>query len=275
MVEIFQGTALHSFEVGIRTAVRRQRYLSRARRETGNQPLPHDTDAVRQLRRDGYYVVPNFYSAEFCAELCAEIDRIIAEQPDIVHLDALASDFRVHGAERASEAIRAFHANALCRETGEAYFGASLANLGTLAGRLSAISGNLGSGQGWHRDALHFQYKAMVYLTDVQPDNGPFQVIQASHRLRHGIADTVRGHLVDEPRDRLRPEQVARIIDNGPARLKTLTGSRGTLIMFDSSTIHQGSPIQSGMRYALTNYYYPPSQLTPAMYEHFAPYARP
>jgi hypothetical protein len=272
---MFRGTVLHPLEIGIRTAVRRRRYLSQARTEAGSPPLTRHTDAVSHLRRDGYHVIPNYYSAEFCAELRAEIDRIIAEQPDIVQLDDRKSDFRVHGSERASTAIRKFYADAFCREIGEAYFGAPLTGLGTLAGRLRAISGNLGSGQGWHRDSLYFQYKALIYLTDVQPDNGPFQLIHGSHRLRNVVVDTIRGRLIDEPRDRLQAAQVKRIIANDPGRLRTFTGGCGTLILFDSSTIHTGSPIQSGTRYALTNYYYPPAHLTPAMYEHFAPYARP
>src|ERR1700761_1152617 len=165
MKEVFRGTVLHPLEIGVRTAVRRRRYLSQARAEAAPPALSLHADAVNQLRRDGYHVIPNYYSAERCAGLRAEIDRIIAEQPDVVQQDDLKSDSRVYGAERASTTIRAFHADALCREIGETYFGAPLANLSTLAGRLTAISGNRGSGQGWHRDALHFQYKSLIYLT--------------------------------------------------------------------------------------------------------------
>lgn len=275
MKELFRGTALHPLEIGFRTAVRRHRYLSQARAEAGSPALPLHADAVNQLRRNGYHVIPNYYSPERCAELRAEIDRIIAEQPDVVQQDELKSDSRVYGIERASAAIRAFHTDTRCREIGETYFGAPLTNLSTLAGRLIAISGNQGSGQGWHRDALHFQYKSLIYLTDVQPDNGPFQLVRGSHRLGHVIADTVRGRLVEEPRDRLQADQVERIIASNPGRLQTFTGGCGTLVLFDSSTIHRGTPIRSGTRYALTNYYYPPAHLTPAMQEHFAPYARP
>ena len=37
----------------------------------------------------------------------------------------------------------------------------------------------------------------------------------------------------------------------------TLTGNAGTLILFDGSLIHRGTPILKGKRYALTNYYFP------------------
>jgi hypothetical protein len=274
MAELFVGTGLHALEVGARTIVRRRRYLSQARQGQASPAPAGVAAALGGLRKNGYFVVPGFYSAETCAGLRAEIDRIIQEQGDIVQLDEKRSDYRVHGAERASQPIRAFHEDPFCRGAGESYFDGALGNLGTLAARLTAIQGNLGSGQGWHRDALHFQYKAMVYLSDVGLENGPFQLLEGSHRPWNLLVDTIRGKLVDEPRDRITPEQVARIAGPAQKRLRTFTAKAGTLIVFDSSTIHRGSPIRSGTRYALTNYYYPVQHLTPAMYEHFAPFAR-
>ena len=38
---------------------------------------------------------------------------------------------------------------------------------------------------------------------------------------------------------------------------KTILGTAGTLILVDTSLIHRGSPLLSGKRYALTNYYVP------------------
>lgn len=275
MREIFSGTKLHALEVGARTVVRRQRYLNQARNDPSPQFENMDiASAVAGLRKHGFYAVPGYFSLERCAQLRREIDRIVSEQPDIVHLDDARSDFRVHGAERASDEIRRFHDDGFCRGAGEAYFEASLGNLSTLAGRLTAKPGNLGSGQGWHRDALHFQYKALVYLSDVNAENGPFQLITGSHRPLSVLLDIIRGDLTTEPRDRIAPEQIAKILRGRADRLRTFTAAAGTLILFDSSTIHRGAPIEAGTRYALTNYYFPPSQMTDAMYAHFQPYAR-
>lgn len=276
MREFLTGTRLHAVEVGARTVIRRRRYLAQSKRD---HPCPPDNDkfaaALDGLRENGYFVVPNFYTAETCAELRAEVDRIVEQQRDIVQLDDTRSDFRIHGVERASKRIQAFHDDNFCRAAGEAYFGAALGILSTLAGRLTAVAGNLGSGQGWHRDASHFQFKALIYLSDVGPENGPFQLVERSHRLWNVFTDTVRGNLVREPRDRINPEQIARVLGPAGKRLRTFVANSGTLILFDSSTIHRGSPIKAGNRYALTNYYYPPAQMTPAMYDHFAPFARP
>ena len=56
--------------------------------------------------------------------------------------------------------------------------------------------------------------------------------------------------------------------------MHTFTAKAGTLILFDSSTIHRGAPITAGTRYALTNYYYPPSHITDDTYRAFAPFVQ-
>jgi hypothetical protein len=252
----------------------RWRYFSRARPGPA-RPLPQGSSAILEsLHTHGYAVVPGFYDAARCALLRSEIDRIIREQPDVVHRDKLDSDLRVFGAERASAAIREFHDAPFPIAAGEHYSGRELTCFSTLAGWLSAKAGNLGSGQGWHRDAFHFQYKALVYLSDVGPDNGPFQLLDASHRGARVFFDTIEGGLQRAPNSRITDDQADALVSAQPQRLNTFTAPAGTMILFDSSTIHRGSPIVSGTRYALTNYYYEPEHIVPVVVEKFAPYAR-
>jgi len=97
--------------------------------------------AASALRRPGYLVIPGYYAPERCAALRAEIDRIMAGQPDVVQKDKFDADHRVFGAERASPAIAAFHDDAFLGEVGETYRGGGLVNYTTLAARLSARPG--------------------------------------------------------------------------------------------------------------------------------------
>ena len=62
-------------------------------------------------------------------------------------------------------------------------------------------------------------------------------------------------------------------IEYGHERIKNFTASAGTLIIFDSSTIHRGSPILEGKRYAITNYYYAERLINHSVYAHFHPVA--
>ena len=58
-------------------------------------------------------------------------------------------------------------------------------------------------------------------------------------------------------RTRITEEQVNILLRDEPDRLKTLTAPAGTMVLVDVSSIHRGSPIRSGRRYAMFNYYYP------------------
>ena len=55
---------------------------------------------------------------------------------------------------------------------------------------------------------------------------------------------------------RLSENQVKKIEMNWEKK-KDYKRKPGTVILFNSSTIHRGSPIINGERYSLTNYYYP------------------
>ena len=55
-----------------------------------------------------------------------------------------------------------------------------------LAGNIKYILNGKGSGNGWHRDELFYKYrytKAMIYLNDVNLNNGPFQYLEKSHKI--------------------------------------------------------------------------------------------
>ena len=135
-------------------------------------------------------------------------------------------------------------------------FNGKLIDFQTLAGHLTYVEGNIGSGEGWHRDGYNFQYKAMLYLSDVGINNGPFQIISKSNNIFQALFDNI---LVNKDFDNTRysESEVFKIINKNPTRLKTITGMAGTLLLVDTSNIHRGAPIQTGERFALTNYYYP------------------
>jgi hypothetical protein len=267
-------SALEAFRIGAANLFDRWRYFN-ARRPSIQETLrtPEIESAVNGLRTHGCAVFPNYYSAELCKVLCEGIDWIISNQPEIIQSDQIGADRRIFGSERASSAIATFNNDPFCLAVGQAYARRKLTAFSTLAGRIEARAGNLGSGQGWHRDAFHFQYKAMLYLTDVDVDHGPFQLIEASHHSVHMFADTIRGRLPRSPRSRVTDGQAQELLAATPHRLKTFCKSAGTLILFDSSTIHRGAPLKAGVRYALTNYYYEPEFITPEFAKNFEPFA--
>ena len=58
----------------------------------------------------------------------------------------------------------------------------------TLAAKMPAKN-NKGSGEGWHRDGFFRQFKSMIYLSNVDEDNGPFELILNSQKCQNLIKD--------------------------------------------------------------------------------------
>jgi hypothetical protein len=222
-------------------------------------------DIVSQIRENSFAMIPNFYSEEECQILRDEIDTLIEKRRAEKNLwmDPFEADHRCFAAELDSEVIAKFHNDPFLLSVAENYFRGKIGNSNTLAAKIVYKKGNIGSGQGWHRDANHFQFKAIVYLCDVDIVNGPFQIIKGSHKLGRVLRDTV---IMDaEPlKTRFSDKQVNRLIDRYPDDYKVLTARAGTLIFADVSSIHTGMPLsEGGYRYTLFNYYYPSYMLEP------------
>lgn len=222
---------------------------------------------LNKLNTDGICIVEGFWDDQTCAEARAEVDRIINQYPDSLHSSAKA-DQRVYGANNVSRLIDSFAQHSNLQRVATAYNGEDTRTAFTLAARMPAAAGNQGSGEGWHRDAFLRQYKAILYLSDVGPENGPFQFVKDSYRPRQVLRDIWRGGL-RYMQYRLSEVEVGRIVEGSPERLSTYTAKAGTLILVDTSSIHRGMPIQTGVRYALTNYYFPVRHIDDSMFEKF------
>lgn len=133
--------------------------------------------SLATLRRDGIDIIRGYYSPAQCAELQSKIDSIIASARGAAWVDEEKSDHRVNGAERVSPEVTAFCDDPFIVDVARALSEREVVPRFTLAARLEHKEGGKGSGAGWHRDSLGFQFKAMLYLSDVTMDNGPFQIL--------------------------------------------------------------------------------------------------
>lgn len=228
-----------------------------ANKQSINKLVGYDT-IIDSLKTKGYAVVENFYSEQKCRALREEIDRIhkLHENDGFLWTDKYDADKRVFGAEVDSDLIREFYEDEFLLDVAQNYFGSTMFNSNTLAAKIDATAHNIGSGQGWHRDAHHFQFKAIVYLSDVTIDNGPFQIIEESHRSGNALRNMVTMGIKDMT-TRYTDEQIQKVIDEDLSKYKILTGKAGTLVFADTSSLHTGMPIKKGHRYSLFNYYCP------------------
>jgi hypothetical protein len=220
--------------------------------------------------KNGVVALPGYWSADQCTEARREIDRLELAYPERVHHYSGDADHRMFGVESASPLLEKFHADPFARKFGEVLCGLELYNFATLAGHIHATPSNRGSGEGWHRDAHGFQFKAILYLSDTSPQNGPFEYLIGSHKALAAGIDTALGDLPAYPDTRYTDTQIERL-NRKENRRRSFPASAGTLLLVFTSGIHRGQPLLSGERYALTNYYFHRAAINEGQIEKFAP----
>ena len=209
---------------------------------------------VGAVRSKGFYVLRGYFERSSCAAISREIDAILRDSPDRAVVDTEQSDHRIWGGERASAGIKVFHDDPFLASIGAAYLKTDLRNMTTLAAKLVAREKNRGSGGGWHRDSMYEgQFKAIVYLSDVTINDGPFRYVVGSN-TRVNIMQTLGLHQTSSLKDYQEFDFDAWCERTGH-QIETITGSAGDVVLVDTRGIHRGMPVNAGPRFALTNYY--------------------
>ena len=218
------------------------------------------------LKTQGYSIVHNYMSKEECKKTIIGLKSAFEQYPNFTHKN---DDKRIFGIEQILPGARGLAQNLDLLELGELVNQEQTYCAFTLGNWLE--SGKSGSsGGGWHRDSFYSQYKALVYLTDVTEDNGPFELLPGSHHLRAVLIGIKKAGL-NYMQDRISDAEVCRLEGVLSTPRKIFTGSAGTLVLFNSSSIHRGRPIQLGERFALTNYYIPVSRDLRDVRKQFSP----
>ena len=206
------------------------------------------------LHKHGFVAIPNFYTKEYCESIIHSFDKYESE-----NLNSLMhnSDLRLFHAEVTIKQVNKFFDNQLLNRIASSYIGFPTRNSGCLVNRVPPMSGEFGSGGSWHRDANFPQFKALVYLSEVQETNdGAFQYIARSNRVLPILKDSfLLGRRISNTRWTENEVQQRYSTDG----VKSVLGSSGTLVLFDTSLLHRGAANlnTSKSRYAMTNYYYP------------------
>lgn len=237
------------------SSVRYQRYESKyGQHLSALKTAPIYADVLQQ----GYCVLPNYWTPTQCAKARAEINALLdtERRHDVrVWVDDCQADQRILGANHLSDALDLYRDPDVWRLITQLYGDDDLQGF-SMAARIAAKDGNKGSGQGWHRDScVEFQFKAILYLSDVTEHNGPFQYYQGSAQASEILRlEAEQGIAVDNSRLDAHHEKLQAA--GYQAQLRELCGAEGTLIIADTRGIHRGKPIMTGERYALTNYYW-------------------
>lgn len=208
------------------------------------------SDWFRGLREYGIFKFKSELTSNDLARIKKHIDSVITSGRAKIWVDSVGSDTRIFGAEKL---FMPDYFNSLARRYahyGEKYLGRRIHSFFVLAARMDYVEANIGSGGGWHRDsAFNHQFKVIVYLSDVDESNGPFQYIKQTHspNLLYVFSPTLGESRLDDS-----------VIDRefNPADIVTVTGRAGDAIFVDTKGVHRGRPIEAGSRYAITFYFF-------------------
>jgi Phytanoyl-CoA dioxygenase (PhyH) len=234
--------------------------------------------AADALKNDGVFLIPDYYSSAEADAIVQSIEKVwtqlsFEEQEEIrkscadtkqfgrgvpqaagfrLWIDQQCSDHRIVQAEKIDAAINRFATDEQCHNMGEYHLQARLINQFVMANKVVHKSDNKGSGGGWHRDNKYTNgFKSMLYLTDVNTNNGPFQYLPGTHHLKSYLLQTT------EPgKYQFTEEEIKTLADKHEIEIREVHASAGTLLLFDTNIIHRGKPVADGQfRYAITNYY--------------------
>ncbi len=213
-------------------------------------------DYIEKLKKDGFIIIKNYFSKEKCLKLINILDDFMMNNKDKICIDSNFSDNRVYGAENISLSFRekVDESVKLTKQIGEQYLNQDIDLYMIMANKVIFKDGNLGSGQGWHKDSYTKQFKSIIYLNHVDTNNGPLQIVRNS-RSDIFMLKTFYKLKNKFPSTRFTDDEISSILDNKNEILE-LTAEAGSLILFDSSLIHRGKKLTSKTRYALTNYYF-------------------
>lgn len=208
------------------------------------------------LRRDGCVLIPNFLPKDICTQLIAKGCDTISNQTDHVSMESNGSDSRIYGVDRLIPDYRLETATKILDDCARKFYRTSKIEYFQMLGNITYTENNLGSGGGWHRDSPYsHQFKFILYLNDVDLENGPFEYIKGTHLSKEVINYSRRaGRPLTQYR--FSDLEVEAILNGSDYEVKTLTGNAGSLLVADVKGLHRGKPLQRGARWATTRYYF-------------------
>lgn len=258
--------------IGILRKLYRARVAGKTSSFDGSVKDPRFKKALHELQKFGFAKIPGFFSPETCARMREHIDQVreatqldelikkIDEQPKFgwdtpqgfkVWTDRYRSDFRIIGAEHIHSEIADYFNHSEIRAVGSRYLDRQMKPYFCMANRTEFQPKNPGSGGGWHRDQTYGNgFKSLVYLTDVGPKNGPFQLIPGSHKVTHHIFKTP-----NEDKYQFTHDEVLKMTRGNADAINDLCADAGTVLLFNTNAVHRGKPLEQGTRYAMTNYF--------------------
>ena len=227
------------------------------------------TQILDSIKENGYCIIESYFDIDFCNKAILEIESSVNSYKNETHLtNGSGGDTRLYKFENVSYEAKKFSDDQFLLSIADEYLEKKLSTHFVLAGKLEySEDTKASSGGGWHRDSDGKQFKAMLYLNDVNSNNGPFlfvpnsekidakrQPIKKLNSLLFYIKRFLKYLKIRDPR--YSEKSISNFFRKRKLVPIEFVATKGTVVLFDSSYIHRGKIIEKGLRYTLTNYYF-------------------
>lgn len=216
----------------------------------------------KDLNTTGFHTLDVRLSPDALKDIIQQMDDICAEKDDL-EVNYGGSEHRLWHAHKfmpAAEEFRQFSNAIIPKLEGgmpEAHNILSIRNK-----PLDEDKGELRKGR-WHLDSFNKQLKIFVFLQDVGPNDGPFELIPRTQKMPTKIKHAIQAKYF-RIKDFVQKtgKRGYQHIDDGfityversyPTQIFTVPA--GTILVADTSAIHRAHPVNGGERYAFTSYH--------------------
>lgn len=206
---------------------------------------------LRSVKKDGFCVIEGFLGGEVCKSAREQIDKALMGEIK-TWLGSKSADKRIFGAENISEVAREVFLDGRIDTLLKKLYKSDKIYKTIMMNLTDAVDGNLGSGEGWHRDSgSSQQFKLIFYLNKVENSNGPFQYLLKSQKVLYRLISMLFASVgLDQQRiNDIEIYKLKKLMET-----KSFFGGPGTLIVANTQGVHRGKPLISGKRYAMTVY---------------------
>ena len=219
---------------------------------------PQQREALADLRRDGYAVIKGYWSREQAFDMRDRLEGYLKEGKSRDFDNGAYMRFRDGTRESDSEVRRIYHVDALVPELSKsrndplvfdiaaAYYGAPMYSGVLIFQHNTQTSSDT---RYYHVDWFGREFKAFLYLEDVDEGNGPYTYLRGTHR---SYMIRVKKQIFGGGDTGFTDREIKSVLD----REVQVTGEAGTLILADVRGIHRGSPQIDRSRSILANYTY-------------------
>lgn len=214
--------------------------------------------ALAAVRRDGFAVVPGYWDRERALAMKDKVEEFLKPGADQEYPEGAWLRFwdnrdydqgvrRLYHVEKVIPELTEFRHDPFVFDIVNAYYRQQF-HSGLLMFQHNTQSN--ANTRYFHVDAFSREFKAFLYLEDVDMGNGPFTYIRGTHRSHvRRIGKQLQGNENGSPTS-FHENDVASLL----GKEVKLTAPAGTLILTDVRGLHRGSPQIDRSRSVLVNY---------------------